>query len=603
VRSGASDPGARRGAFAVAPDETLLSFNLASSLMPLADRSTRRTYRWALALGLGIAAVAAAVGLLPYALVAAVATVPVVYILYLYDVNEWDDQPVPVILGTVVLAGALAFGFTLLWRDVILDGVLASFLPPASGYHVQTDVLLVVGLLVPVVTVLLAQVGPLWLIAFRRFDDLIDGLTFGVAAGAAFAAVETLVLNGSLLLDGRGRIDDPNAAVWVSIIVVGGLLKPVVYGSAVGIACASFSGKGEGHDGFTPAYALGVVEAIVAIAAFRIGVYLTGRLGGDLGVVLGLLWGVIVAAAMVLRVRTVLHTALLEGALEARAAGSVPATASRGIGYCGECELPLLHDASFCVACGASVRAASKPLRAANANLGGGRVRPTTVTWPSRAPATTTNRHSAVIMVVVAVAVTVLAGGVAAAVNAGTRPDGGLVRQHYGADSSGARNVLAPLTLVGTSGAGSFVDGPNGTRITVPDGWEIIVQDEDHVVLCTSNACMRVFSFPVVADATASSVMEGLFNDFIVEALQDVEGKIGPIDPPVDTIVDAVGLDYGAVMATNEGSGPVEGHAEVYITEGRNMVSVDNVHVADEYDRFADDYSTIWTSVIKSLPS
>ena len=33
--------------------------------------------------------------------------VPVVFTIYLYDVNEWDDEPVPVVLATVVVAGLL----------------------------------------------------------------------------------------------------------------------------------------------------------------------------------------------------------------------------------------------------------------------------------------------------------------------------------------------------------------------------------------------------------------------------------------------------------------------------------------------------------------
>ena len=38
--------------------------------------------------------------------------------------------------------------------------------------------------------------------------------------------------------------------VVVNVMVV----KSLIYGTATGIAVASFSGKGEGYDGFTPAY-------------------------------------------------------------------------------------------------------------------------------------------------------------------------------------------------------------------------------------------------------------------------------------------------------------------------------------------------------------
>src|SRR5687767_14636955 len=153
----------------------------------------------------------------------------------------------------------------------------------------------------------------------RGFDDLIDGLTFGIAAGVAFAAHESIALNSQLFLHGEWRVEGADAAVWTSLVIVGGLLKPIVYGSAIGIAVAAFSGLGEGNDGFTNKYVRGCVEGLGALVAFHVGIYLTGRLEGSLGVILGLVWALIVALYLVLRVRVVLHTALLEGALEAKA--------------------------------------------------------------------------------------------------------------------------------------------------------------------------------------------------------------------------------------------------------------------------------------------
>jgi hypothetical protein len=362
----AAGGGQRRSVFAAHPGEPLWSFDVVTSLMPLGAGTAPQTYKLALALGLAVPLGAAVFGFLPFALATAALVVPVVYLLYLYDVNQWEDEPVPVVLGTVVFAGVLSVAFTLVWKDAILGGSVR-FLARTHGTTLDVKTLLVVGLLVPVVSEVLKEAGPLWLASRDRFDDLIDGLTFGVASGAAYAAAETLVLNRELIFSGVSHYDHANVAAWVSLVVTAGLVKPIVYGSATGIACASYSGLGEGYDGFKPAYFRGLAEAIGANIAFQVGLYLTGLAAGTTGVMLGLGWGLIVAGYLVLRLRFLLHFALLEGALEATRNASTLKSSSRDIGFCPECELPLLDGANFCSACGAAVRAGSKITRRANA--------------------------------------------------------------------------------------------------------------------------------------------------------------------------------------------------------------------------------------------
>lgn len=359
----------RRGSYAAHAGEPVTSFNIVTSLMPMASSTAPHTYKWALGVGLLVPVLFAISGLLPLALACAAFVVPVVYVLYLYDVNQWEDEPVPVVLGTLLVAGVLGAAFTLLWRDGILGSALA-FVGRNNEAHVDAKSLLVIGLLVPIVGEALKQLGPLWLSTKARFDDMLDAVTFGVASGAAFAAAETIVLNHGIIFSGTSRFDHTNAALWISLVVTAGLLKPVIYGAASGIALAGFSGVGEGYNGFTSNYWRALVEAIAINVAFQLGLYFTGLFGGTLGVMLGLVWALVIAAAVVIRLRFVLHTALLEGALEHLTEGKVPSTASRDIAFCSECELPLLHDASFCIACGTAVRAASKITRRVNSAPG-----------------------------------------------------------------------------------------------------------------------------------------------------------------------------------------------------------------------------------------
>src|SRR4051812_2411028 len=145
--------GERRGSFALQPGEPVASFNLVSSLMPLASGSAPQTYRWALGLGILIPVVAGALGFLAFAFVAAALVVPAVYVVYMYDVNQWEDQPVGVVLGAIGAAAALAVGFTFLWHAGLLGNDLSpvDFDGHGSG-SVRWTSFFVLVLLVPIVS-------------------------------------------------------------------------------------------------------------------------------------------------------------------------------------------------------------------------------------------------------------------------------------------------------------------------------------------------------------------------------------------------------------------------------------------------------------------
>ena len=209
LSAGAGAGGERRRSYALQPGEPVASFNLVTSLMPLASGTAPQTYRWALGLGILIPVVAGALGFLAFAFVAAAVVVPAIYVVYMYDVNQWEDQPIGVVLGAIGAAAALGVGFTFLWHAGILDSNISSVNFDGNGAGgVRWSSLLVLVLLVPIVSEALKQVGPLVLAGRPQFDDMIDGLTFGVAAGAAFAAAETIVVNRGLF-SSFGQVDSP----------------------------------------------------------------------------------------------------------------------------------------------------------------------------------------------------------------------------------------------------------------------------------------------------------------------------------------------------------------------------------------------------------
>lgn len=347
----------RRRSFAARPDEPVASFALISSIMPRGAGQRPQTYRIALTVAIVVALIAAIFGAMPIAVLVAAFAVPVVYIVYIYDVNLWEDEPVLVTGLAFLLTGALTIGFTVLWtylRGPVPYGTTTYEGSLSAAPTVGT--FLLVAVVVPIVGEAIRQIGPVVLAMRPEFDDLMDGLTFGVISGVSYACFDTLTRHWDLLTGGL-QAQDPG--LWVSLIFLEGFVKPLIIGTASGIAVAEFSGLGRGYDGFTLRYFRGVGEAILANAAYQAGTYLFSFVGdATLGVILSILWGLIILAILILRVRNVLHTGLMEAALERSARAGIGATGD--LQFCAQCEMPLLEHAAFCNACGTAVRVQPK---------------------------------------------------------------------------------------------------------------------------------------------------------------------------------------------------------------------------------------------------
>ena len=371
------------------PDEPVASFALISTIMPRGVGAHPQSYRIALTIALVAALIAAIFGALPIAILLAAFAVPIVYIVYLYDVNLWDDEPLPVT--------GLAFGLTAVLTIVftIIVELLRGPAIPTTGLDGSTlaaptvGTFLLLALVVPLVGEAIRQIGPLLLASRPRFDDLMDGLTFGVISGVSYACFDTIVRYWDLL---TGGIVERDPGLWVSLIFLHGFVKPLLIGTATGLACAEYSGLGRGYDGFTPRYFQALALAVGANIAFQAGAYLFGFVGDDtLGVILSLGWGLLILAVLILRMRTVLHVGLLEAALERTArAGGVGTDGDLDV--CARCELPLMQHAAFCNACGTAVRVQDKAHRV-KASVGAQSAAPGWSTGEGQAPGGTVGSY------------------------------------------------------------------------------------------------------------------------------------------------------------------------------------------------------------------
>jgi hypothetical protein len=354
--------GHQRG-YAVQSSERVGQFALISTIMPHTNRDVADNYRWALLVTVGAVLVFTVTGLLPLAIASAAFLVPITYLVYIYDVNLWEDAPAPVVAILFLVTGALALLVSLVFFKWVFDVEFIELQLSATGRGgtFALGPILIFAVLLPIVAEVCKNVGPVILASRPQFDDMIDGLTFGVAAGCAYAAFETLVAYSSVFTSGDIVIEGGFTA-WIFPVMNVMVVKSLIYGTATGIAVAAYSGRGEGYDGFTPSYWSNLLFAMGMNIAYWLGIRLLAY--APFGQALGLVWGVLILAVLVIRVRVMLHTALIEAAVEAAADERHLAAEVAGPDiFCPECEMQLLPGALFCIVCGTSVRATSATAR------------------------------------------------------------------------------------------------------------------------------------------------------------------------------------------------------------------------------------------------
>ena len=341
-RMAESTPGraaGRRDQFAAHPDEPVLGFGVLTTLLPHLDRDRVDEFRWALYAGLGVIFVLYLAGFITAAILAAAFLVPVLYVLYLYEVRTYRDAPASVFgmtIGAGIVLGSVGTVLANLFRGSVpaIEGSI-------FGVSVDAGGLLVTGLAIPIAIEFAKPIPALFLRRRPQFAQQLDGLVFGVAAGLGFALAETIIQFGALFTSLDVRTDPAN---WIFPLATIGIMLPVLHGSSTGVVAAVLWKVGRSPlGGFEIA---AVAAAIASHVAFVVGSQAAVALG--LGWPVVLIWQGVVAAGMLLFVRYLLHRALLE---EASAFGFDRLACP----YCREA----VTASRFCPSCGVALAAST----------------------------------------------------------------------------------------------------------------------------------------------------------------------------------------------------------------------------------------------------
>jgi hypothetical protein len=331
--------------YAAAPDERWGVPRVVSSLFPHLPRSDMHTYRVALLVGSAVVVGLSVFKLFPLALVMAAALVPLLTILYLWDVDLYEDEPLPMLAFTTVWGAAAGVGLGFATRAVTRA---QSSLGGTVGGHE----LLWLGVVLPLAAVVLMLAGPLVLLPYRRFNDVLDGVTFGSACAVSLLGAEAITNSAPFL--GEGLTAAGSVSLWVARLLTLGIAFPVLGAGMVGAAAGSLwlryraPVRDRGALGVPASSAVAIALATAAIVGASV-----------VELYIGPWWSLtvisVLATVALIALRRVIHLGLREEAAEVEI--GPPARCAN----CGR-ETPT-H--TFCAHCGVALRALPKAGRSA----------------------------------------------------------------------------------------------------------------------------------------------------------------------------------------------------------------------------------------------
>ncbi|HKV88734.1 MAG TPA: PrsW family glutamic-type intramembrane protease [Candidatus Dormibacteraeota bacterium] len=331
----------RTHSFAAVPSQRVAQLSIISTLLPHLAHRRGRPFRIALIAGGAVVLVLAVLHLFAPATIAAVLVVPILYLIYLYEVEVYEDEPWLVVGATMATGLVLGFAFT-----NYAGGLLSRL--DVTG---DTETAFVLsGVTIPIVSQALMLAGPLFLYLSRpRFQEPLDGLAFGAASALGFTVAASLtafwpLIAGPLLASGQ-PLD------WAVRLTRAGLLVSVINASTTGLVAVALWLHRYDRRRANLEWQSGLLAATAVAFGVQIGLGMLTSAIQDLTIEFAVV--AIAAVALLLYVRLVIHQALLvEGAEHEIGPESA----------CPECHR-MVPTMAFCPACGAARAAGSKQSR------------------------------------------------------------------------------------------------------------------------------------------------------------------------------------------------------------------------------------------------
>jgi RsiW-degrading membrane proteinase PrsW (M82 family) len=318
-------------------------------LFPHLPTSSRTPFRAALG-SVVLALIVFAVLRMPAPLIAVSALgLPLLYVLYLQEIDARRDLPTRILLFTVLIGVALGVGWVLLTGSMVARSYGVPLGSGIAGLRLLRE-----GLAIPLITALLA-VMPAVIVRLSRppTREALDGFMIGALGAMAFTAAATLTRLAPQFATGMVARSRPMSGLLVEA-GIRGISVPVTAAAAGGLIGAALwftrpPSKAHQHPG--------VVRAFLAMFGLSVaGLYA--------------LLGVIDVAGMPQTIQLACHLAMtvfalfalrigLQLALLHEAHDEIQSDQPLLCPHCGH----VVPDMAFCPACGAATRASSRSSR------------------------------------------------------------------------------------------------------------------------------------------------------------------------------------------------------------------------------------------------
>ncbi|HXJ66271.1 MAG TPA: hypothetical protein VNN79_21125, partial [Actinomycetota bacterium] len=208
------------------------------------------------------------------------------------------------------------------------------------------------GIVMPIISVVLMIIGPLFLLGRKIFNDVLDGATFGGAAAVCFAGAQ-LITTAWPTLTNSGLRPVGSTVPWVIRVLELSIAAPVLSAAVMGASAAAFwlrfRSPVRDRDALgllgRPAFAL-LVAAFALIVAAQAQLHLPDWAA--------LIVYLVLAGLALIWLRRVLHLGLLEEAAEIETGPDIK---------CANCGATTPRHA-FCINCGVSLLALPNARRA-----------------------------------------------------------------------------------------------------------------------------------------------------------------------------------------------------------------------------------------------
>jgi hypothetical protein len=211
----------------------------------------------------------------------------------------------------------------------------------------KLETVLLAGVAVPILEGVVMLIGPLLLLSQRRFNDVLDGATFGAASAVSFGGAQLIVQSLPILSAGLRPSTDPlTGAVQIVSLAV---LQPVIAAGAIGAVAAAFWLRYRSPIADRRALGLVGVPLVAAIGGAAL-LIAAGLVKALVPLIPATLLLVPIAALAMLWLRRAIHVGLLQESREIEVERSIE---------CPNCGR-VTPEHTFCGNCGVSLRALPK---------------------------------------------------------------------------------------------------------------------------------------------------------------------------------------------------------------------------------------------------